>query len=219
MKVKFLGHSGFKLDELLVDPFTKEIPGMGLKNNYDYTQEDQRAKVVCITHNHADHRLGAEDISKEHNATVVAGFELALEFAQQGLPAEFMNIGGTVNVHGWRIHMTPATHSGSCNPSGFIFQKGGKTVYHAGDTGLFYDMKRLGDEYSIDLVLLPIGGRFTMDVEEAVKAVKLLKPKAVIPMHYNTFDLVRADPADFKKKVEALGIQCHVLQPGQEMQI
>ncbi|MBU0636512.1 metal-dependent hydrolase [Candidatus Micrarchaeota archaeon] len=219
MKAKFLGHATVKIDDLLIDPWTKEIEGFGLKPPYEYTEEDKKFKVMCITHNHPDHCLGAEELVKEANATLIAGFELAAEFLQKGLQANPMNIGGTIEQEGWKIYMTPAWHSASSNPNGFILQKNGKTFYHAGDTGLFEDMERLGKEFSIDIAFLPIGDRFTMGIDEASKAVQLLKPKLVVPMHYNSFDLIRVNENEFKEKVEKAGFACKIVQPGQEIEI
>lgn len=219
MKVKFLGHASVKIDDLLVDPWTLEMEGFGLKPPYAYSEQDRKARVICLSHNHPDHRLGAEEIAKENNATVVAGFELAGEFMAKGLQANFLNIGGTIEQDGWRIHMTPAWHSASSNPSGFILQKNGKTFYHAGDTALFDDMKRLGSDFQIDVAFLPIGDRFTMGINHAIQAAKLLKPKMVIPIHYNTFDMIKVNENEFKQKLEKTGIACKLLKPGQEIEI
>lgn len=219
VKVKFLGHASIKIGDLLVDPWTKEIEGFGLKPNYEYSAEDRKSAVVCITHNHPDHRLGAEELVKESGATVVAGFELAVEFMQKGFKANFMNIGGTIEQDGWKIHMAPALHSASSNPNGFVLQKNGKTFYHAGDTAIFSEMGQLGEEFSIDLAFLPIGDRFTMGIGQAVKAAQMLKPKLVVPIHFNTFDLIRVDENEFRQKLEKTGIACKLLEPGQEIEI
>lgn len=219
MKVKFLGHASVKIDDLIVDPWTKEIEGFGLNPPYEYSKADRQCKVLCVSHNHPDHRLGAEELAKESNATVVAGFELAGEFASKGLQTNFLNIGGTIEQDGWRIHMTHAIHSASSNPSGFILQKNGKTFYHAGDTALFSEMKQLGESFQIDVAFLPIGDRFTMGIDQAVKAAQMLKPKMVVPIHFNTFDMIKVNENDFKQKLEKAGIACRLLKPGQEIEI
>ncbi len=221
MKIKWLGHAGFRIDDLIVDPWTMEIPGFGLKNNYALSAEDKEGiKVVCSTHRHEDHFLGGFEIAKETGAVFVAGMELATEAMQAGCKVEFMNIGGTIETSGWKISMVPALHSASTNPSGFVFQKDGKTIYHAGDTGLSKEMEFTGKHFSIDVALLPIGGRFTMDAKEAVKAVKILKPKIVVPMHYNTFPMISADANAFKKAVEKeTSAKATVLSPGEETEI
>jgi L-ascorbate metabolism protein UlaG (beta-lactamase superfamily) len=97
----------------------------------------------------------------------------------------------------------------------------GKTVYHAGDTGLFGDMKLIGDRHSIDLAFLPIGGNFTMDIDDAVEATKLLRPKIVVPMHYGTFPVIEADPAEFAQKVQAAvpEVTVKILQPGESVSL
>lgn len=203
MKLKWLGHSGFRIDDLLVDAWTEELPGFGLKNSYVLTEEDKSGvKVVCASHKHDDHYLGSFEIAKKAGATFVAGFELAGEAMQAGCKAEMMNIGGTIETEGWKISMVPALHSATSNPNGFVFEKDSKKIYHAGDTGLLSEMSLIGKLYSIDVALLPIGGRFTMDASAAVEAVKMLKPKIVVPMHYNTFPMIAADALAFKKKVE-----------------
>ena len=200
MDITFLGHASVKIDDLIVDPWTKEIEGFGLKPLHAYTAKDRKCKFICITHNHPDHRLGAEDLAKENNATIIAGFELAGEFMGKGLSADMLNIGGSVEQGDWKIHMTQAWHSASSNPSGFILQKKGKTFFHAGDTGLFDDLKRIGTDFSIDVAFLPIGGRFTMGPGEALAAAAMLKPKLVIPIHYNTFDMIKVDEKSFARK-------------------
>ena len=89
----------------------------------------------------------------------------------------------------------------------------GKTIYHSGDTGLFYDMKLIGEINKIDYAFLPIGDNFTMGVDDAVKAVEFLNPGVAIPIHYNTFDIIRANPEDFKRKVESIGKKCIIMKP------
>lgn len=218
MKIKWLGHAGFRIGDLIVDPWLQEMPGFGLKNNYEFSLEDKKGiRVVCATHRHEDHFFGGFGLAKECNATFVAGMELATEAMQAGCKAEFMNIGGTIETNGWRISMVPALHSASANPSGFILQKNGKTIYHAGDTGLTKEMELIGKGFEIDIALLPIGGRFTMDADAAVEALKMLLPKKVIPMHFNTFPMIQADANAFKEKAESeTNSKAIVLLPGQE---
>jgi L-ascorbate metabolism protein UlaG (beta-lactamase superfamily) len=103
------------------------------------------------------------------------------------------------------------------NPAGFVVTAEGKNVYHAGDTCVFFEMELIGRMHPLDLAFLPIGDNFTMGIDEAVEAVRLLKPKRVVPIHYNTFDLIRVDPKEFAEKVRPLGIEPIVLAPGQGM--
>jgi L-ascorbate metabolism protein UlaG (beta-lactamase superfamily) len=95
----------------------------------------------------------------------------------------------------------------------------GKTVYHTGDTGLFYDMKLIGEMNPVDYMLVPIGDNFTMGIDDAVKAVELVNPKNVIPMHYNTFPVIKGDPEGFKSRIEKGGKKCRVLKFGEEIEL
>lgn len=195
MKLRYLGHSGFLVGDILIDPFLKDSP-------FQKFLEEIRCNIICITHDHADHVAGAIEIAQANNASVVAVFEVAEMMKQQGkISTEPMNLGGKMQVGDWEIRMVEAKHS--CNlgiPVGFILKnlKEKKTIYHAGDTSLFSDMKLLENE-EIDIALLPIGGRFTMDIDDALTAISWIKPKVVIPIHYNTFPLIAADAQDFKK--------------------
>ena len=104
-------------------------------------------------------------------------------------------------------------------PAGVVLSIDGKNIYHTGDTGLFLDMKLIGELNPIDYMLLPIGDNFTMGIDDAVKAVEFVNPKKCIPMHYNTFPVIKANPNDFKSKVEAAGKACDVLEYGQEIEL
>jgi len=193
MKIKYLGHSCFLIDDLLIDPFIKG------NDKIDIDVNSISCKIICVTHDHFDHLGDAYEIAKNTGATIVAIPEICWKLPE-GLKGEGMNIGGEITVGDWTIKMVKAYHTcgvGSC--VGFILKKDGKSIYHAGDTGLFGDMKYIGEE-GIDIAMLPMGGRFTMGVDDALKAVKLLNPKQVIPMHYGTFPILISDPKDFKEK-------------------
>ena len=195
MKIQFLGHAGFKIDNLLIDPF---ITG---QENCKVKIEDLDCDIVCVTHDHSDHLGDTYELAEKNNATIVAVAELAFQAQQQGYKAEPMNIGGEITVGDWKIKMVQALHSAaSGTPVGFILKKDGQVVYHAGDTGLFKDMK-LFRHHEIDVAMLPIGDRFTMGVMDAAKAASYLKCKKIIPMHYNTWPLIKADPNKLKENV------------------
>ena len=117
-------------------------------------------------------------------------------------------------LHSSGITESNFTHSGGV-PAGFIIQMDGVTVYHAGDTGIFGDMKLIGEIYKPDVALLPVGGLFTMDTKLAVKAAELIKPKYVIPMHYNTWPPITANPEEMREPLENMGIKLVVLKPGE----
>lgn len=196
MKITFLGQSGFLLNDLAIDPFLTKNPLA------QQTVDDLDCDIVCVTHDHFDHFSDVYEISKKHDATLVAIHEIAEDAAAKGITSEGMNIGGSITVGDWKIKMVHALHSCEMgHPAGFVLinlvEK--KTIYHAGDTGLFPDMARIG-EMGIDIAMLPIGDRYTMGIDEAVDAVNLIKPKVAIPMHYNTFPLIRVDPAEFASK-------------------
>lgn len=143
-------------------------------------------------------------------------YETALYAEERGVKAVGGNIGGALKISDVEVVLTPATHSSTRgSPTGVIVHGRDLTVYHAGDTGLFSEMALIGELYRPDVAMLPIGGHFTMGIREAVKAVELIKPKIAIPMHYNTFPLIQADPEEFKRLVEAkTGVKVVVLKPG-----
>ncbi|MBU2638548.1 MAG: metal-dependent hydrolase [Nanoarchaeota archaeon] len=212
MKVKYLGHSAFLIGDLLIDPFMTGNPNCREK------AKDIKCRVVCVTHDHPDHLGDAFEIAKRNKAVFVAIHELAELAASKGIKSEGMNIGGCITVGGWKIKMVEALHSaGMGHPAGFVLEnvKLGKTIYHAGDTGLFSDMKLIRRE-RIDIAMLPIGDRYTMGIKEAVKAAALLKPKVAVPMHYNTFPVIQANPEDFKKKC---AVKVKIFKSGEEQDL
>ena len=210
MKLRWLGHAAFKIDDLVIDPFIKGNPMCPVKVG------DIRCKIIGVTHSHHDHLGDAIEIAKNNNATIVGIHEMSVYAEQNGAKSFGMNYGAYSEVEGWKVKLVPALHTSDIgNPSGFIFEKDGVKIYHAGDTGLFLDMELIGKD-EIDYALLPIGGRYVMDVDAAVEACNLIKPKNVIPMHYNTWDLIKADPEDFKRKVKS---NCILMKPGEEIGI
>ncbi len=227
MKVTFLGHAAFLIEtknhNIVIDPFITGNPLATVK------AEDLHCDVILLTHGHGDHLGDTVTIAKNNNALVIACAELAGWLGQQGVRVHPMHIGGSrLFDFGW-VKLTNALHGAGIdteegmiyggNPVGFLFSVDDKTVYHAGDTALFGDMKLIGDRHPIDLALLPIGDNFTMGPEDALYAVDLLSPKAVIPMHYNTFEWIRQDPLLFVEAVKLKGIQAHVVQPGESVVI
>lgn len=218
MRLTWLGHACVLLagsKKILIDPF---IEGGSVL----WTKPD----LVAVTHGHGDH-LG-ETVALEKKTVAIT--EIARYLTAQGLPAESMNIGGTLLVDGVSFTMTPAHHSSWIEDAGvgypggvaagFIISMDGIKVYHAGDTGLFSDMKLIGELYHPDVSLLPIGGRYTMGTAEAMMAANFVGAKTVIPIHYNTWDKIRADPLHFKKAIErTTDIHVEVLQPGESIEI
>ncbi|MCA9885904.1 MAG: metal-dependent hydrolase [Anaerolineae bacterium] len=190
--IQWLGHSAFAFDidghSVLVDPFLTGNP-LAAAN-----PEDLSPEVILVSHAHGDHTADVVPIAKRTGALVVCNFEMGNYFLAKGVENVFqVNPGGSYYGDFFNAKWTVAFHSSSFpdgtyggQPNGFIVQASGKRVYFAGDTSLFGDMKLIGEE-SIDVAMLPIGDVFTMGVEDSIKAIKMLRPKYVIPMHYNTF--------------------------------
>ena len=213
MKVRFMGHAAVKLEGskvVYIDPFLRGNPKAA-----ETPDKVERCDVIVVTHDHSDHLGDAFEIARKTGAVIVSQYEIAARAQEEGLKAEPMNIGGPVEVAGVRVWLTDARHtSGVGAPTGAVVEMDRKRVYHAGDTGLFGDMKLIGEFFKPDVALLPIGGRFTMDPEQAAKAVELLGVKVVIPIHYNTWPLIEADPEEFKRLVGDRA-RVVILQPGE----
>jgi L-ascorbate metabolism protein UlaG (beta-lactamase superfamily) len=219
MQLRYLGHSGLELvtasHTLVIDPFLTGNPIATVK------PETLSADYIILTHAHGDHSSDVEPLAKRTGAPVISNFEIVQYYSNKGLAGHPMNTGGSFTFPFGKLTFTPAWHSSSFpdgsyggNPMGVILELGGKRLYHAGDTALFSDMALLGKK-GIDLALLPIGDNFTMGPEDALSAVKLINPKQVIPLHYNTFDAIKQDAAAFKRAVESqTSATCIVLKPG-----
>lgn len=209
MKIKYFGHSCFLIENLLIDPFLEGNP------HVDLDLDEVKCDIICITHDHPDHLGEAFELAERNDATIVAIHEIGELASSKGLKSEGMNIGGKIEIKNWEIKMVQALHSSDMgSPAGFVLKnkKLGKTIYHAGDTGLFGDMEFIGQE-GIDIAILPVGDRYTMGAEDAVKAVELIKPKVVIPMHYGTFPVIKSDPKEFKEKSP---IRVEIFEPEEE---
>ena len=199
MKVQYLGHAGFEFvsggKTILIDPFFK---GTG-------TKYAGRPDLILVTHEHFDH---GED-AKAYDCTVVAPD--TCKYKKQVV----MGVGDRKNVDGVDIEMIGASHHQSKYPAGYIVGLEGKRVAHLGDT--YIDgVKPLAD---IDLLLVPIGGFYTMNIDEAMEAVSRIKPKLVVPMHYGTFDQIKADPNEFARKAEKAGFKVKVLKVYEKIEI
>ncbi len=213
MDITWLGHSAVKIQGsriVFIDPFLSGNPAASIS-----PEKITKADVVVVTHYHGDHLGDAFSICKKTGATLVGIHEIAVEAEAQGIKTEGMNIGGTVEAKGVKVHMVQALHSAEKgDPAGVVIEMDGKKLYHAGDTGLTYDMKLIGEFFKPDLSFLPIGDRYTMGVPSAAKAVEFIQTKKVIPIHYNTFPIVSADPEEFKKRVKGLA-EVIILRPGE----
>ncbi|MDQ7824055.1 MAG: metal-dependent hydrolase [Candidatus Eremiobacteraeota bacterium] len=221
MKIHYFGHDAFLLEEkgqsVLIDPFLSGNPNAKVKPS------ELSPKVILVTHGHGDHLGDAIDISKHSGAPILGVFELANYCAGKGAKTIGAHMGGTIKFDfGW-VKLVPAWHSSSSpegnylgNPCGFVVHMGDTTVYHTGDTCLFGDMALIAEMTPIDVLLCPIGDHFTMGIRDAAKAVELVKPSLVIPMHYNTFEPIRQDPKVFRETVGKRhpAAQVLILEPG-----
>jgi L-ascorbate metabolism protein UlaG (beta-lactamase superfamily) len=224
VKVKFLGHAAFLIEgskRILIDPFLSGNPQAAVK------PEEVEADLILVTHAHGDHIGDAPEIAKRTGAKIVAMYDVANYISEQSggkVETIGMNYGPT-EIDGVFVVQVPAWHSSSDgihsigNPSGFIVKLDGVTIYHAGDTFVFSDMALFNELYGpIDVALLPIGGHFTMGPREAAKAVELLKPRKVVPMHYNTWEPIAQDPEEFKRLVGDRA-EVIILQPGESIEL
>jgi L-ascorbate metabolism protein UlaG (beta-lactamase superfamily) len=226
MYVSFHGHSVVKIKTgdytILIDPF---ITGNDLT---DLVADNEKPDVILLTHGHNDHVGDTVAIAKANDALVVAPTELADYLSWQGVRTHPLHIGGAREFEFGKVKLTQAFHGSAYvtedkeiiytgMPAGILFTAEGKTIYHAGDTSLFGDMKLIGERHPIDLAFLPIGDNFTMGIEDAAYAVELLRPHAVVPIHYNTFPPIKQNPQDFKDLVKDATV--HLLSPGDEIEL
>lgn len=224
LELTYHGHSCFSLKNdqylVLIDPFLSGNPQADIKAS------DINPTHILVTHGHGDHLGDAIDIAIRTKALIIAPNELAVYCQNKGAQAHNMHIGGARQFDfGW-VKLTQAWHGSAViegtniiytgNPCGFIIKMDDKYIYHAGDTGLFGDMKLIGESCPLDCALLPIGDNFVMGPEDALKAAGMLQAKLNIPMHYNTFPVIEQDPDEFVKKLAAKypALQAKALQPG-----
>lgn len=226
-QLHYFGHSACEIRDgetrILIDPF---LTG----NSHTTTKpEDLNPTAILITHAHNDHMGDAIAIAKRTGAMIVSIFEVAEWLNRQGFETHGMSIGGSYTFPwGW-VKLTQAWHSSTFEdeagnfialgtPAGLLVRVGGKLLYHAGDTGLFGDMALIA-RAGIDLALLPIGDNYTMGPDDALEAVKLLHPRTVIPIHYNTFPPIRQDPDAWAHRVAAeTNTRPVVLKPGETLE-
>lgn len=229
MEIVYHGHSCVQITtnngkSLLIDPFISGNPLAKSK------PQDIKTDYILLTHAHSDHILDTEAIAKANDATVVATFELATYYGAKQLKTIGMNIGGWADLGFARAKMIQAFHSSSIMleegqviyggmPAGYIIEVDGRTLLHSGDTGLFSDMRMIGERHRIDVAFLPIGDLFTMGPDDALQAAEWLGAGTVIPLHYNTFPPIRQNADDFVQRLEAQGRQGKALKPGEKFEL
>ena len=216
MDIKYLGHSAFEFNtngkKILIDPFLVSVPDYKPENIYD----------IFVTHAHGDHLGSAIEISKSTGAPITAVYELANYCTKKWVKTNDIGLGARCDYSWGKVTAVPAFHSSSTpdgvyggSPCGFIFEIEGQVIYHAGDTALNSEMKMIGEVYQPDIVMLPVGGKYTMDIEHAVIAAEWLGASEVIPMHYNTFDAISVDISDFERQIREIGKMPRVMKIGE----
>jgi len=221
--IKCLGHACFTASDgkhtLIFDPFLTDNPEAVV------SADEVVADAVLPSHGHSDHLGDAIPIAKRLGVPIVAPYELAMYCNRFGAEVVPLHIGGGTDMRFGRVKLTFATHGSAVvtddlieytgPPCGFLVTMSGQTLYYSGDTGLFGDMKLIGETTPIDVAILPIGDNFTMGIDDAVIAVEFLKPKAVVPTHYSAFEPIQKDPNEFAEKVASKGVKCVILPPGE----
>lgn len=215
-KLTFLSHSCFMVEgastRIVFDPFLTGNPLAVSKPG------EIKVDYIILTHGHGDHFGDSVEIAKSNGATIIAPNELALYCESKGATVHPMHIGGAHHFPFGRVKLTIAHHGSAVpdgtytgEPAGILLTMDDKTFYHAGDTGLFYDMKLIGEMNQIHVAALPIGDNFTMGIDDAVKATEFLQPDMVIPIHFKTWDIIDVDPEEFVSKVQSKGFKAKIL--------
>ncbi len=220
-RIRWLGHAAMAIEtagyKILIDPFFTGNPKAAI------SADEAEADFILISHGHSDHVGDSIAIAQRTSATVISNYEISVWLEQKGLKkVHGQQHGGGFNHPFGRVKLTLAFHgsalpdgSNGGNPCGFlIYLKDGKKIYHAADTGLFGDMKLIGEE-GIDLAILPIGDNFTMGPDDSLRAIQLIDPKKVMPIHFNTWPLIAQDANAWASKVRAqTKAEPIVLEPG-----
>jgi len=221
IKIQYLGHAAFALDfdgiKVLIDPYLSGNPVAPIK------PEEAQADFILVTHGHGDHLGDTIAIAQRTRAVAISNAEISTWLQGKGVNTHAQHIGGGHAYPFGYLKLTNALHGSSLpdgsyggNPAGLLIEsKDGKHLYFAGDTGLFGDMRLIGEE-GIDFAALPIGDNYTMGPDDALRAVKLLNPQVVMPMHYDTFDLIKQDAKAWASRVEKeTSAKCILLKAGE----
>ncbi|MBS1518547.1 MAG: metal-dependent hydrolase [Bacteroidetes bacterium] len=223
-KIIYHGHSFVEIRHndsvIYIDPFITHNPLCDIK------PDQGKCDYIILTHGHGDHFGDTVELASDKKVKVIAMFEISEYLQKKEINSHPMSIGGAFEFPFGKVKLTIARHSSSLpdgtyagEPAGIILNLGDKTVFHAGDTALFYDMKLIGEMNSIDVAFLPVGDNFTMGIDDAVKASEFLNAKIVVPIHYNTFDVIEINVDDFKRKIESIGRICRVMAPGDSLEL
>lgn len=227
MKITYYGHSAVLVEtdnvKVIIDPFLSGNPDSGV------SPDDITVDAVLLTHGHPDHFGDALAIAEKNSCPIFAVYELAEYCRIKGAAVKHMNIGGSHTYKGITVKYTQAFHSSSITegdtwiyagqPAGILLTLDGKTLFHAGDTALFGDMRLIGERHAIDIAALPIGDMLTMGPDDALLAARWLRADKVIPLHYNTFPDINQDGVEFCGRLHQEGIQGYPLKAGESLEI
>ena len=221
LRVKWLGHACFQLSfkgrVLLIDPWISN-PQSPIR-----LEDLSSVNYIAVTHDHHDHLGEAEVIAKRFNSMVIGVPELVEKFEEAGVRGLALNIGSLVDVDGaFRVALVPAVHTCSLGvPVGVVVDVDGTRLYHMGDTGYTVEFQAVKELFNPDVVMIPIGGHYTMGPREAALALRTLKPKVAIPMHYATFPVLVESPSSFVEKASRVAPEVKVLtlKPGEEVEL
>lgn len=221
-EIEYLGHSSFAIrdggKEVLVDPFLSDNPKAPPSATL------VRPDLILVTHAHHDHLGDTLDLSKRFGCPVLSVSEINDFLEERGAKVLQGNIGGVVHLPFCVVKIFPAVHSSSFEdgryggePCSFLIRMGGRTVFHAGDTALFSDLSLVADDAEIDVALLPVGGTYTMGVSEAAKAMRLLRARIMVPMHYDTWNSIAVDRESLESAAPGEKFSVKVLVPGEHL--
>ncbi len=229
-QITWLGHSTFRITTpggkvVLLDPWLQGNPACP-----EPLKKPERVDLILISHGHGDHMADVVDLAKKHNPQIICNYEIYLWLDSKGVKSvSAMNKGGSQTAGDVEVTMVHAIHSSGIQdggqvvyggePCGYVLRlPGGLTLYHAGDTGVFGDMKLIGELHSPDLACLPIGDLYTMGPREAALAIRLLNVRHVVPMHYGTFPPLTGRPETLRELTrDVAGLEIHALKPGESL--